>query len=80
MENSKNVYDSRFSDALYELAKSLDKVVKLCYDEKQGDSFNEEILVNKLGHLWHKSLDEISYDIDTVADEIESEYKKSCKN
>ena len=64
-------FDDRFPKALHKLSDAFDEVSQLCSEGNLGDEFNQEILAEKLGHLWVKSLDEIAWDIEKVAKELE---------
>lgn len=64
-------YDKKFQKALIEVANALDKVSELCFDEEQGDDFNEDILAERLGKCWGMSINEMSSEIRSVADEMD---------
>ncbi len=54
--------------ALLSLSDALNRVAQLCVDGKKGEVFNNDVLSDRLGNLWPRSIDEMAAEIKNVAE------------
>jgi hypothetical protein len=67
------IFEQKHKDALLDLVRALDNICDLCNEEGKGNSFNDEILTEKLHQCWGMSIDEMAMEIRGVAENMETE-------
>lgn len=60
-------FNEKYAIALQHVAAALREVVSLIEPNGDGPAFHDEVLCERLGDCWGKSIDEMAGDIDMVA-------------